>query len=233
MKKLIMTLLLIVSQCYCLIGQKAEELGSENLIIKNDLYISKEKAQKYFEYFSQSSLFHWDDVKNNCEDRANATSILLESWKVPNYKVWIFTGQFLGKEKSKLCGNCPSQACWKYHVATIIPYIENGEIDFLVVDPATLNHSSNIQDWADNISCNGVNYYFITSGDKYIFSKKGTSLTKDSFYVRNKKNFKWTMEGLSEINGRSFKGKLSKFFRRRKIRRTKEEFNKLLGNNPI
>lgn len=233
MKKI---LLILITILFKNIGysQNAELLKNESIEISDSIFTAKRKAESYFDFFSNSDAFKWkEDLKNNCEDRANAVSILLDKWGIPNYKVWIFNGSFLNKGKSKLCGNCPNSICWGFHVATIIPYKEDNKIKHVVIDPATLNSPNDILFWAKNITCSETNYYLITDGNKYIWSKRGSEFSKGSFWVRNEKNFKLTMQGLAGINGKSIGGKVSLLFGKRKVKETKKKFSYLLENNPI
>ena len=233
MKKTLLTLITIL---FIAVGysQNAVLLKNESIEISDSIFTTKNKAKSYFDFFSNSDTFKWkEDLENNCEDRANAVSILLDEWGIPNYKVWIFNSSFLNKGKSKLCGDCPNSICWGFHVATIIPYKENNKVKHIVIDPATLNSSNNISFWAKNITCSGTNYYLITDGNKYIWSKKGAEFSKETFWVRNEKNFKWTMQGLAGINGKSIGGKMSLLFGNKEVKKTKKKFNYLLKNNPI
>jgi hypothetical protein len=230
--KLIVTILVCL-QSIVLFSQNTQLLEESSNDLDSSQFVSHSIAQKYYSFFEESDLFIWTDVANNCEDRANAVSILLDAWDVPNYKVWIFNGSFLKKEKSKLCGDCPDNICWGFHVATVIPYKENGTFKHCVVDPATLDKKSSVNEWGENLTCSGTTYYMFTNGKKYIFSKSGTQFGKDTFWNRNSKNLKWTFEGLAGINGKNFWHAMGKPFKKKKIKKLKADFARLKENNPI
>ena len=81
-------------------AQNVVEVKQNNEVIDRSVYLSKSDVEKIFNYFQNSSLFQWDDVHNNCEDRANAQALMLENWGVPCYKIWIYNGNKIDKDKS-------------------------------------------------------------------------------------------------------------------------------------
>ena len=65
--------------------------------VLSDIYlphntISKEQAEQLFLFFKQHTLFNWKNSHNGCEGKADAVSVLLEEWNIPNYKAWVFGG---------------------------------------------------------------------------------------------------------------------------------------------
>src|SRR5690349_11477726 len=82
--------------------------------------VTKDEANSIFQFFKNSSLFRWQDANNDCEDRANAICILLDHWKIPNYKGWVFSGSFLKNNGGGLTN------LWNYHVAASLPVTEDG-----------------------------------------------------------------------------------------------------------
>ena len=194
-------------------------------VVPIDISITKEMAEKLFFYFKESQLFRWQDANNDCEDRANAICILLDQWSIPNYKGWVFGGNFLTKKEGSLINN------WKYHVATILPVYEKEILNFYVIDPATLTAPDTILNWASNITDYPFGHYLIKHGCYYIFSHD--KIERDNWYTRNKQNYKWTIQGLSGINGVSKIGKAALSFNKNRIKKTEQKFISLLKNKPL
>lgn len=187
--------------------------------IKNNHTVTKEEAISLFEFFKNSALFRWQNVNNDCEDRANAICILLDHWQIPNYKGWVFSGSFLKKSGGALAN------LWNYHVAASLPVLEEKEIVHYIIDPATLDSIATINFWANNISETGPNFYLVKSSNYYIFPPG--KINRDNWFGRNSQNYKWTMQGLSGINGVSKTGKAQICFNKSKIRSTEERFRRL------
>ncbi len=193
-------------------------------VVPIDVSITKETAEKLFGYFRDSQLFRWQDANNDCEDRANAICILLDEWKIPSYKGWIFGGNFLTREEGSLINN------WKYHVATVLPVYEADVLNFYVIDPATLTAPDTILNWASNITDLPFGHYLIKHNCYYIFSHE--KILKDNWFKRNRQNYKWTIQGLSGINGVSKHGKAQLSFNKKRIKSTEQKFLALLKTKP-
>lgn len=195
----------------------SDEIGTGNSI-------SKAEIEKLFSFFKACKTFRWQDANNDCEDRANAICLLLDEWKIPNGKGWVFSGYVFNK-----IGYLKN--LWRYHVAATLPLMENGEIVYYIIDPATNEHLTTVADWAANVTDNPHSYYIIKKGEYYIFNEK--KIKKNNWYKRNKGNYNWTMQGLSGINGISSKGKAQLAFKKNKVRKTKKDFNELRYQNPL
>lgn len=177
-------------------GQKALEKQEFTLKPSFENAITVDQADKIFKFFKTEQLFKWND-NNNCEDRANAVSLILDSWKIPNYKVWIFSGNFLKLNQGRL------NRGWKYHVAVGIP-TNTGEL--LVIDYAIppIDSPKTVQIWANDLVKSPNGYYFVTKNNLYNWSlKKSKPFSLDSFYLTNNENFEYTIEGLTGFNGGS------------------------------
>jgi hypothetical protein len=190
-----------------------------------DSGIEKDHAERLFHFFKTNKLFRWKDANNDCEDRANAICILLDKWKIPNYKAWIFSGFFLGRDLGSLVN------FWNYHVAAMVPVIEEDSLRYYVIDPATADSLISVENWADNIASMPNCFYTITSGDSYIFCPG--RINRDTWYKRNRQNYKWTIQGLAGINGVSKTGKAQLFFCRKRISETETRFKNLLEQEPL
>lgn len=186
--------------------------------------LSKAEAEKLFGFFKKCKTFRWQDANNDCEDRANAICLLLDEWKIPNEKGWVFSG-YVFKKIGYL------KNLWKYHVAAAVPVMENNQIIYYVIDPSTNEYLTNVSDWAANVTDNPHSYYLIKSGKYYIFNEK--KIKKNNWYKRNKGNYNWTMQGLSGINGISSKGKAQLAFKKNKVWKTKKDFNELKYQSPL
>ena len=191
--------------------------------LETDRLIDKEQAEKLFTFFKESAAFRWLDANNNCEDRANAICILLDEWKIQNGKGWVFSG-YVFKKIGYL------KNLWKYHVAALLPVKEGATINYYIIDPATSGQLLLIADWAANITDNPHSYYLIKRGDYYIFN--AGKIEKDNWYGRSKRNYNWTIQGLSGINGVSNKGKAQLAFNKKKVLKAEEQFKQLKKVKP-
>ncbi len=182
-------------------------------------------ARLLFDYFSQSPLFRWRDGHNDCEDRANAICILLDAWGIPNYKGWVFSGFFIKKNLGSLIH------AWNFHVATLLPVLTQKGMTPYILDPSTSNELQTVESWAREITAFGKSFYFIKKSSLYIFPPG--KIEKDNWYPRNKRNYNWTLQGLSGINGRSSIGKAYLTFNKKKLKRTEELFKSLKTKSPF
>jgi len=188
--------------------------------------LSMETAKQVFDYFRDSRLFKWTGSHNDCEDRANAVCILLDSWGIPNHKGWVFSGSFLGHQ----CGYLRNY--WKYHVAAAVPVQSAEGRGFLMIDPATTNAPVSLEAWALNVTEWGASYHFIKDGTVYIYNARG--IEKNNWHHRDRRNFNWTVQGLSGINGASVVGRAQLAFHKKRIARIERVFRKLqYGPSPI
>ncbi|MDQ6812920.1 MAG: protein-glutamine glutaminase family protein [Bacteroidota bacterium] len=185
--------------------------------------LSIDQAAALFVFFKHCSLFRWSDANNDCEDRANAICILLDEWGIANCKGWVFSGYVFRK-----AGYLKNM--WKYHVASAVPVSENGNVTLYIIDPATSESLVEVADWAANVTDNPHSYYLLKTGTVYIFPK---NIAKDKWYERNKRNYNWTMQGLSGINGLSTKGKAQLRFNKKKLLRTRDLFHQLRKTKPL
>ena len=188
------------------------------------IFVKKEVVEKLFSFFKESPLFRWQDANNDCEDRANAICILLDEWNLPNYKGWVFSGNFLAGEEGNLINN------WKYHVAAIVPVQDGNETNFYVIDPATLQQPDTILNWATGITDLPFCHYLIKLNNYYIFPHK--RIQRDNWFKRNRQNYKWTIQGLSGINGVSKIGKAQICFNKSRINKTEQNFRYLRKSKP-
>jgi hypothetical protein len=192
--------------------------------IHNMEFVPMQAAEQLFRFFRQCPLFRWQDANNDCEDRANAVCILLEQWGVPSYKAWVFGGDFLKKEAGSLVNY------WNYHVAASIPVKDENGLSFFALDPAMLYDLDTIENWANQVTGIAYSYHLVKCGYYYIFNPADFGI--DRWHKRNKQNYKWTIQGLSGINGVSQKGKAELVFRKSKINKTDQAFKLLLKEKP-
>lgn len=200
-------------------------LYSHNLsdILPTENALTKEQANKLFEFFKNAFLFRWSDANNDCEDRANAICMLLDEWKIANGKGWVFSG-YVFKKIGYL------KNLWKYHVAALVPVKETEGTNFYIIDPATTDKLLTVTDWAANITDNPHSYYLLKKGDVYIFP--AGKIEKENWHKRNKRNYNWTMQGLAGINGVSSKGKAQLAFNKNRVMKTKKAFIELKKAKP-
>ncbi len=213
-------------------------LVDANSVEVPNVMIDRNAAGRIFDLFKDSKLFGWKDG-NNCEDRANAVSLVLDSWGIPNMKVWIFSGDFLDRGEGRLMTvndpqNENKSITWKFHVASALPYKQDNEIKFVVLDPAILSTAGDVDTWAQTVTVAGPSYYFLTTNKNYMWNKKGRDLNMSTFNRRAAVNFEWTIEGLAGYNGLNDKHKrfLNSDAGRAKIRQTKEDFERLKATMP-
>jgi hypothetical protein len=199
----------------------ANSLFDESLSdwVNSDVVVTAATAESLFAYFWQSPLFRWQDANNDCEDRANAACMLLDQWRVPNYKAWVFGGQYLRRGYGNLIN------FWNYHVATCLPVMVDHRLQFLVLDPATLSAPATIEQWAEGVTGTAFSYHLVKRGDYYIFPSG--DIQRDNWHRRDRRNYKWTIQGLSGINGVSRTGKAQVMFHKARIQKVEREFRKL------
>lgn len=199
-----------------------DALGDDLSTLKT---ISKTRAEEIFTFFNNCNLFRWQDDNNDCEDRANAICMMLDKWEIPNYKGWVLSGFFLKKDMGSLTN------AWKYHVTALLPVQENNEVVYYIIDPATSAVLITIESWASHITDVPYSYHFIKQGTWYIFPDR--KIEKDNWHKRNKRNHRWTMQGLSGINGVSCMGKAQLAFNKGKVKFTEDRFKKLVAEKPL
>ncbi len=164
-----------------------------------------------------SSAFDWTDKRNNCEDRANAISILLSKWGISNAKAWCFAGK-----NAKYKGSKGTLKGWSYHVAACVFVKSGSSIDTLVIDPLTSMTLLRIDDWAESISNSPKNIFFITTNDKY--QQKNISLNPE--WKLSADNYERTIKGLTRYNDFSSrqKRKTRKYYENRIVEVTQSFF---------
>jgi hypothetical protein len=187
--------------------------------------IAKQEADRLFSFFQNFPLFRWADAQNDCEDRAHAICMLLDSWNVPNYKGWAFSGAYLKRTTGSLVN------LWNYHVAAALPVYEGSGITIYMIDPSTGHQLMSLHDWATMITEAECSYYLVRKNDDYIFHQ--TTIKWDNWYKKNKQNYKWTIQGLAGINGVTTTGKAQLVFNKGRIKKTEKAFKKLLLNKPV
>lgn len=148
---------------------------------------------------------------------------LLDEWNIQNAKAWVFSGYVFNK-----IGYLKN--LWKYHVAALLPVKEGKQIHYYVIDPATAKELLTIEEWAANVTDNPHSYYIMKSGMYYIFNEN--VIKKNNWYKRNRRNYKWTLQGLSGINGVSSKGRAKLAFNKKIVPKTKILFEVLRNSNP-
>ena len=188
-------------------------------------WMSKAEAEKVFSFFKGHPLFTWSASHNGCEARADAVCVLLQQWNIPNYKAWVFSGDYLKKHIGGLVQN------WNYHVAPVLPVKENNLIIFYIIDPATAGTLQRMEDWAAGITQYPHSYHFIKLPHWYLFYQ-GT-ITATNWYDRNRQNRKWMIQGLAGINGLTTIGKAQLSFNKERIKRMVKAFGELKMKTPL
>ncbi len=187
--------------------------------------VNKQLAETVFNYFAQQKIFGWKNTHNGCEGRADALCVLLDEWKVPNYKAWVFSGAYLKKHVGALKQN------WKYHVAAAIPVEESGKTVYYVIDSATAPALQQIETWAADLTLFPHSYYFIRLANWYIFPHKKILTSK--WNSRNKQNRKWMIQCLAGINGLTPSGKARLCFNKSHLKKTALVFEKMKKEKPL
>jgi len=206
--------LIIILCSYISFAQKAKLYKplSENLELNP---ICRQLADSLNKTFINSKSFDWTDRRNNCEDRANGVSILLDKWGISNGKAWCFSGK-----NAKYKSRKGTLKGWSYHVATFILVKENNLIDTLIIDPLTSNKLLSIREWSNEISNTKGNLYFITSNEKY----QQNSVSLNPTWKLSIDNYDNTLKGLTRYNNYSSrqKRKTKQYYDERIITVTKE-----------
>lgn len=188
--------------------------------------VSKATALQLFNFFKEQKLFQWNDSHNGCEARADAACVLLDEWQIPNYKGWVFSGNFLKKHIGGLNQH------WNYHVAPVLQVKENNRLVLYILDPATANTLQTIEDWAAGITQYPHSYHFTRLSHWYIFHEK--KILPSNWHSRNRQNRKWMIQGLAGINALSARGKAKLCYNKGRIKNIAKAFAQLKRvNNPF
>ena len=187
--------------------------------------VPKMHADQLFTFFKNHKLFNWHNTNNCCEGRADAVCVLLETWGIPNYKGWVFSGAYLKNHIGGLKQN------WKYHVAPILPVDVDGKLLHYVLDPATADTLQLVEDWAAGITLLPHSYYFFSQAHWYIFP--GNNIGTATWNTRNKQNRKWMIQCLAGINGLSNTGKAKLCFGKARIKKTLSAFELAKREKPF
>ena len=186
--------------------------------------VLKSIAEELMVFFATHPLFKWAYSHNGCEARADALCVLLEEWGIPNYKAWVFSGRYLKSHVGELKQN------WKYHVAASIPVMENDQLIHYILDPATSPGLQNLYDWAANVTDYAHSYHFLKEAQFYIFHDK--KITQTNWHGRNRRNRKWMILGLANVNGLTARGKAEVIFNKGRIKNTAAAFERLKKQKP-
>ncbi len=200
-------------------GQKAIHYDSISEEL-NPVPVCFNQAEKLFEIFQNSPAFDWTDRDNNCEDRANAVTLILDKWNVSNGKIWIFAGKnaSYGDKTGTLDG-------WSYHVAACIFVGNEDDYDTLIIDPVSNpNKLLSIDEWVEATSVKSTNIYFFTNNDKY--QQNAVKLRPTWKY--SKDYFDATIKGLTRYNAYSTWTRITtKKYLKRNLATVTKEFTKL------
>jgi hypothetical protein len=104
--------------------------------------------------------------------------------------------------------------------------MENDSMQYYVIDPSTSAGLQTLYDWAANVTEYAHSYHFVKQPYWYIFHDK--QITAHNWHARNRRNRKWMVQGLANVNGLSAKGKAALTFNKGRIKNTAAAFNKLL-----
>jgi len=186
--------------------------------------ISKQQADRLFNFFRYQPLFNWTNANNGCEGRADAVCVLLDAWGIPNYKAWAFSGSYLKGGVGNLIQG------WKYHVAPVLSVVEGNHIIDYVLDPSTNSSLTGIEQWATGITLLPHSYYCIRNADWYIFPSR--KISKQQWNSRNKQNRKWMIQCLAGINSLTTTGKAHLCFSKSRLKNLTRAFEKLKHETP-
>jgi hypothetical protein len=195
----------------------SDETDTTNVVIKSI-------AEDLVIFFAAHPLFKWGYSHNGCEARADAVCVLLDEWGIPNYKAWVFSGRYLKSHVGDLKQN------WKYHVAALLPVMEEGRLIHYVIDPATSAELQTIYAWAANVTDYPHSYHFVKEARHYIFHDK--KITQNNWHERNRRNRKWMIQGLANVNGLTAAGKAALAFNKGRLKNTSAAFQRLKKNRP-
>jgi hypothetical protein len=179
-------------------------------------------VQRVFDLLASEPLFNWQHQHNFCEARAEAASLLLEAAGLPHAKCWVFGAAFLYKG---FVGGLKHH--WNYHVAVAMPVLQEGRLQWLVLDPSTARSPISPEAWASAVTEYPHSYHLLKQADYYIFPDPGSK--KPNWHRRHHRNFRWAMQGLAGINGLTPTGRAQLVFGKQKIARTTRQFWQLLN----
>ena len=227
------TILAILFSAYLLFAQNNKVYSQHKAVLYKALCeeitlnpICKNQLDSIYYLLNQSNghPFDWTDTKNNCEDRANAVSLILSKWGIANAKAWVFNGKQTRYSKTGLLKG------WGYHVGCCVLVKINNANDTIIIDPLTSRSALTIQQWADTISKSSTNLYFITESNKY---QQDSISLNPTWKICDTAIIKRTIEGLTRYNDFSLWQRfITKHYLTKRIEYVTREFNFLLANKP-
>jgi hypothetical protein len=146
----------------------------------------------------------------------------LEAAGLPHAKCWVFGAAFLYKG---YVGGLLNH--WNYHVAVAMPVLQNGQVQWMVLDPSTARGPLSAEAWASGVTAYPHSYHLIKQADNYIFPAPGSK--KPNWHRRHHRNFRWAMQGLAGINSLTPTGKAHLVFHQPKIARITRQFWQVLN----
>ena len=145
--------------------------------------IKHEKILAAFTYISTKSKAQFNYPQGGCPERAVVIHYLLDSLKIPNFRIWVFAPSKLlesSKEKiyitdkNKLTTDDNNRIEWDYHVAPCV-LSSNGTAspDTLVIDPSINSKKPlKVKDWLSLINNSKQSKYCFLDGKYYQFNTK-------------------------------------------------------------
>lgn len=138
--------------------------------------ISISKANEIFSFLRLKSQIEFNYPQGNCDDRAHAMCLLLDSLKVPNFKIWNFAPSKITllthdllRVKDKNNFDPDGTIAWGYHVAPAI-WVANqkGGRDTIVLDPSLFERPVKYTKWL-SVQALRSSFYTFLDNEWYLF----------------------------------------------------------------
>lgn len=138
--------------------------------------ITLKEASSIFDFLKHKSQIEFNYPQGNCDDRAHAMCLLLDSLKISNFKIWNFAPSKttllthdLLKVKDKNNFDPDGTIAWGYHVAPAI-WVTNpkGGKDTIVLDPSLFNTPVKYSTWL-NVQGSKASLYTFLDNEWYLF----------------------------------------------------------------
>jgi Glutaminase len=109
--------------------------------------VSMDDAVKVFKKMAAQKDIAFHYVADGCFARAHLMIQRMEKMGIPASRVWS-----LPKNNGKLVAKTPfmkkGSVEWTYHVAPVIPVMNSGKTDYMVIDPSMFNGPVSVHKWA-------------------------------------------------------------------------------------
>lgn len=173
MKKILLISLCLLADTY-LVGQ--------HLLAVNEQYTVVAKPTDCLDNTTIDKLFKnvmdfgipFKYPQGGCESRAFAIGLILDSAKVFNYRIWVFSANKIDPSNSQMLQvkdlNDPSNIIsWGYHTAAVVLRKNGNIVDTIVFDPSLVKEPLKYNEWLTKMDGFKESYYTFIPSNYFMF----------------------------------------------------------------